>query len=59
MRQIIRASYLQRHMHPVPYAALLLSGIYEESSDSGRFQVNAGNVVFHDQFEAHLNRFSQ
>jgi AraC-like DNA-binding protein len=59
MRQIIRASYLQRHMHPVPYAALLLSGSYEEAGDSGRFQVNAGNVVFHDQFEAHLNRFSQ
>ena len=57
MRQIIRTSSLGRHVHSAPYAALVLSGGYEEAGDSGRFKVSAGNVVFHDSFEAHLNRF--
>src|SRR5215469_5434913 len=59
LRQTIRASSLQRHVHSVPYAALVLSGGYEEAGDNGRFKVNAGDVVFHHQFEAHLNRFSK
>src|SRR6516162_1298833 len=59
MRQTIRASFLQRHIHPMPYAAFVLSGGYEEAGDNGRFGVYAGNVVFHEQFEAHLNRFSK
>lgn len=58
-RQTIRASSFQRHVHPVPYAALVLAGGYEEAGDNGRFQVTAGNVVFHRPFEAHLNRFSK
>lgn len=58
MRQRILASSLERHVHPSPYAALVLSGSYEEAGDNGRFTVDAGNVVFHDPFEAHLNRFS-
>lgn len=59
MRQTIRTSSLERHVHAEPYAALVLSGGYEEAGDNGRFQVKAGNVVFHDRFEAHLNRFFQ
>ena len=42
-----------------PYAALELCGGYEEAGDNGRFAVKAGNVVFHDRFEAHLDRFSR
>lgn len=59
MRQTIHASSLQRHVHPVPYAALVLSGGYEEAGDNGRFEVSSGDVVFHHPFEAHLNRFSK
>src|SRR5262245_23971248 len=58
MRQVFRASSLARHTHTVAYAALVLSGGYEEAGDQGRFRVRAGDVVFHDPFEAHLNRFS-
>lgn len=58
MHQTIRRSALQRHVHSEPYAALVLSGGYEEAGDNGRFRASAGNVVFHDAFEAHLNRFS-
>jgi AraC-like DNA-binding protein len=59
MWQSIRASVLARHAHDEAYAALVLSGGYEEAGDHGRFQVKAGDVVFHDQFEAHLDRFSE
>ena len=57
--QRIRASALDRHIHAEAYAALVLSGGYEEAGDHGRFRVKACDVVFHEQFEAHLNRFSE
>jgi AraC-like DNA-binding protein len=59
MWQTIRASALGRHVHKEAYAALVLSGRYEEAGDNGRFQVKAGDTVFHEQFEAHLDRFSE
>ena len=59
MWQSIRASALGRHVHEEAYAALVLSGGYEEAGDHGRLQVKAGDVVFHEQFEAHLDRFSE
>jgi len=58
-RQTIRMPKLERHVHTEPYAALVLCGGYEEAGDNGRFAVKAGNVVFHDRFEAHLDRFSR
>jgi AraC-like DNA-binding protein len=59
MWQTIRASALGRHVHEATYAALVLSGGYEEAGDRGRFQVKVGDVVFHDRLEAHLDRFSE
>ncbi|MGB6387237.1 MAG: AraC family transcriptional regulator [Terriglobales bacterium] len=59
MWQTIRTSALGRHVHEEGYAALVLSGRYEEAGDRGRFQVKAGDAVFHEQFEAHLDRFSE
>lgn len=56
--QTIRNSTFPRHSHQKSYAALVLSGDYEEAGDQGRFYVRAGEVVLHDCFEAHLNRFS-
>ena len=55
--QSIRDSALGRHVHEEAYAALVLSGGYEEAGDRGRFQVKAGDAVFHGPFEAHLDRF--
>jgi AraC-like DNA-binding protein len=54
--QTIRPSVLGRHVHERPYAALVLSGCYEEAGDTGRHRVTAGNVIFHEAFEAHLDR---
>lgn len=59
MWQTIRASALGRHVHEEAYAALVLSGGYEEAGDHGRFRVEAGDVIFHEQFEGHLDRFSE
>ena len=46
-----------RHTHAGAYAAIVLAGGYEETGNWGRFRVNAGDVLFHDAFDAHLNRF--
>jgi len=56
--QTIRPSVLVRHIHKRAYAALVLSGCYEEAGDNGRYRVTAGDVVFHEAFEAHLDRVS-
>jgi hypothetical protein len=57
MLQTIRTSALARHVHKHAYAALVLSGCYEEAGDLGRLRVHAGDVVLHEAFEAHLDRF--
>lgn len=46
-----------RHTHAGAYAAVVLDGGYEETGNWGRFRVHAGDVLFHDAFDAHLNRF--
>ena len=55
--QTIRASSFGRHLHSQPYAAVVLSGGYEEAGDQGRFSVQAGQAIFHDGFEMHSDRF--
>jgi AraC-like DNA-binding protein len=57
MCQTIRTSFLERHVHAEAYCALVLSGGYEEAGDQGRYHLQAGQVVFHHRFEAHLDRF--
>jgi AraC-like DNA-binding protein len=54
--QAIPPPLIGRHVHRRAYAALVLSGCYEEAGDSGRHRVQGGNVVLHDAFEAHLDR---
>jgi AraC-like DNA-binding protein len=56
--QRISASSFEHHRHVDAYAAVILAGAYEEAGDRGRFQVAAGDVLLHDRFEAHLDRFS-
>ncbi len=47
---------LARHRHAGAYAAVVLSGGYEEAGDAGRRRVQPGDVVLHGPFEAHLDR---
>ena len=54
--QTLRTPLIGRHVHKRAYAALVLSGCYEEAGDSGRHRVQVGNVVLHEAFEAHLDR---
>jgi hypothetical protein len=46
-----------RHRHASAYAALVLSGGYEECGSRGRFRVGPGDVLLHGAFDAHLDRF--
>ncbi len=48
---------IPRHCHDRPYAAVILAGSYEECGSRGRFRVSAGDVLLHDAFDAHLDRF--
>ncbi len=56
--QTIHTSALDRHSHEHAYAAIVVSGGYEEAGDQGRFRVEAGDVVLHQCFETHINRFA-
>jgi AraC-like DNA-binding protein len=56
--QTIRAATLNRHSHEMAYVAVVLAGGYEEAGDHGRFRVEAGDVLSHERFEAHVDRFS-
>jgi AraC-like DNA-binding protein len=48
---------IPRHRHAQAYAAIVLSGGYEECGSQGRFRVRAGDVLLHGAFDAHLDRF--
>jgi len=47
---------IPRHRHQVPYAAVVLSGGYEEAGDGGRWRAEAGDVLIHAPFSTHLDR---
>jgi len=51
-------TYIPRHRHRRAYAALVLAGSYEESGSRGRFRVRSGEVLLHDAFDDHLDRFA-
>lgn len=55
MLQHIEPCVRKRHRHRDGYAALVLSGKYEETGDTGRWEVAEGDVVYHRPFEAHAN----
>jgi AraC-like DNA-binding protein len=52
-----RREALARHLHAQAFAALVLSGSYEEAGDSGLHRVSPGDVLLHGTHERHLDRF--
>jgi AraC-like DNA-binding protein len=48
---------LGRHPHARAFAALVLSGGYVEAGDTGRYVMTAGDVLLHQAWESHLDRF--
>ncbi|QTD54935.1 helix-turn-helix transcriptional regulator [Parasphingorhabdus cellanae] len=56
--QLLEKGPQPRHRHSTGYAAFILSGTYEELGDTGRWQAEAGDIVYHHQLEAHANRVS-
>jgi AraC-like DNA-binding protein len=49
---------VSRHRHAHAYAAVVLAGGYEECGSHGRFRVKPGDVLMHNAFDAHLDRFA-
>ena len=47
---------MPRHRHAEAYAAVVLSGAYEECGNAGRFRADPGDVLIHAPFDAHLDR---
>jgi AraC-like DNA-binding protein len=50
---------LPRHPHDHGFAALVLSGGYVEAGDTGRHLMEAGDVLLHQAWESHLDRFDR
>src|ERR1700744_1488437 len=48
---------LPRHLHDHAFAAVVLSGGYVEAGDTGRHRMEAGDVLLHQAWESHLDRF--
>jgi AraC-like DNA-binding protein len=48
---------LPRHPHDHAFAAVVLSGGYIEAGDTGRHRMEAGDVLLHQAWESHLDRF--
>jgi len=46
---------IPRHRHGGGYVAVVLSGGYQEAGLAGRFDLTAGDVVIHREFDAHLD----
>lgn len=57
LHQTIRGRVRARHIHLAAYISVVFRGGYEEAGDQGRNRVRSGDVIFHERFEAHLNRF--
>ena len=49
---------LPRHQHAGAFAALVLSGRYAEAGDTGCHRVGPGDVLIHQAFESHIDRFA-
>jgi AraC-like DNA-binding protein len=48
---------LPRHPHDTSFAAVVLSGGYVEAGDTGRHWMEPGDVLLHQTWESHLDRF--
>jgi len=48
---------LPRHQHAHGFAALVLRGRYSEAGDTGCHRVQAGDVLVHQAYESHVDRF--
>ena len=46
---------IPRHRHRGGYVAVVLSGGYQEAGFAGRFDLTAGDVIVHHEFDAHLD----
>lgn len=50
---------MTRHGHDSAFLALVLQGGYVEAGDSGLHRVEAGDTLYHQAWECHLDRFDR
>jgi len=50
---------IKRHWHPRGYAAVVISGAYEEAGVSGRYLMRSGMALIHAGHDVHLDRFGK
>jgi AraC-like DNA-binding protein len=58
-KERIESGLLPYHAHPSAYLAVVLAGSYEELGESGRFQVEPGDVIYHPAFGPHSDRIGR
>jgi AraC-like DNA-binding protein len=56
LEMLAAGAHVTRHRHAGAYAAIVLSGGYEEAGDGGRWRVGPGDVLIHAGFAAHQDR---
>jgi AraC-like DNA-binding protein len=56
LERLAPGAYVARHRHRGAYAALVLTGGYEEAGDGGRWRVGPGEILIHAGFAAHQDR---
>jgi AraC-like DNA-binding protein len=58
MQRVDARAAFPRHRHATAYAAIVVSGGYQEAGERGRYNVVVGDVLIHDTFEPHCDRFT-
>jgi AraC-like DNA-binding protein len=59
MQRLQPSDRLPWHQHDGAYVAIVLEGGYSEAGDDGRRSVHAGDVVIHQPYCGHINRFER
>ena len=59
MQRLQPSDGLPWHQHDGAYVAIVLEGGYSEAGDDGRRSVAAGDVVVHQPYCGHINRFER
>lgn len=53
--QRLTPCHQKRHSHNSGYLAIVMSGKYQEVGDTGRWQIEDGDIIYHRSYEAHAN----
>ena len=58
-QELSNGAELPRHRHGEGHLTIVLSGSYLEAGDEGRWRAEAGDMLFHHPYSAHLNQITR